>query len=520
MSIVERGKSDYVSGEKRGYNEDGFMDCDREDKDRGGDFPDEGGGVVPNQEEDGKWVEPTHDLAIDCGNGNTLEFDRYEPSRCYDRKNDKDYSGGSAKVHSQENVGRSRTQIGEETSNHPNGSKFQQICGEIGHKMQNFRKEHSLQRRYNRSELDDGKDDKIYKRLRVEDDMWRVSGSQHDCEPLKNVSSLVTKEADKYQRKEYGGEKQSKNIIESPKRSRAKISRQSVSSSLLSDCSAYRPLTHSQSSKSLPRSTSYSRSRSVSSRAHSSSPKSRSSSKSQNCKGKQLHSMRSSSPTSLSASLNQSLPSSPNEIQFNSKSSSTDAAAAAFEPVDHLVAQGQQIGSTMDLENLQSKDSGIAVNGQATVSTTAVDVIEKDQHEQEDNNENLIKPIVAGNLSPIRVKEAGGIQNSGTLMMDTTEVKPTLETHINSSSGCSTIISTEEMCMVLSKSGLDLPEGHEIKLKMHDFLGAARLWPWYIIYYRRLKKGPISIENYARRVAQNQEFGIVDKYIRSSSGWG
>jgi phage regulator Rha-like protein len=46
------------------------------------------------------------------------------------------------------------------------------------------------------------------------------------------------------------------------------------------------------------------------------------------------------------------------------------------------------------------------------------------------------------------------------------------------------------------------------------------LWPWEIIHYRRLKKGLISIENYARRVDQNREFGIVDKYIRSSSGWG
>ncbi|CAJ2672772.1 serine/arginine-rich splicing factor 4-like protein [Trifolium pratense] len=548
MSIVERGKSDDMSGVKRGYNEDGFKDCGGEKKDRGGDFPDEGGGVVPNQEENGKCVEPTHDLEIDYGNGNTLEFDRYEPSRCYDRKNGKeDYSGSFRKVHSQENVG--RAQIGEDTLNCPNGSKFQQTCGEAGHKMQNCRKERTLRRKYNRSELDDGKDDKIDKRRRVEDDIkpvhgswvnpqsnsdasltshqrdkWRVSDSQHDCAPLRNVSSLVTKEADIYQRKEYGGRKQSKNIIESPKRSRAKISRQSVSSSMLSDCSAYRSLTHSQSSKSLPRPSPYCRSRSVSSRAHSSSPKLRSSSKSQNCRGKKLHSMSSSSPTSLSGSLDQPLLSSPNKIQFNSKSSSTDA-DAALEPMDHMVAQGQQIGSTMGLENLQSKDSGIAVNGQAAVSTTAVDATAKDQHEQVDNNEDLTKPIVAGNLYPRRVKEAEGFQNSGTLMVDdidiTTEVqKPTLETHINSSSGRSTIISTEEMHMVLSKSGLDLPKGHEIKLTTDDFFGAARLWPWYIIYYRRLKKGPISIENYARRVAQNQEFGIVDKYIRSSSGWG
>ena len=340
-------------------------------------------------------------------------------------------------------------------------------------------------------------------------DKWRVSGSWNDCAPLRNESSLVAKDTE-----EYEGKKQSRNETESPKRSREKkISRQSVSSSLLSDHSAFRSPTHSQSSKSLPRSTSYSRSRSVSSRAHSSSSKSVSSSKSQNCRGKKLHLMRSSSPTSLSVSLNQSLPSSPNKIQFNSKSSSTNG--AALESVD--------IGSTMELENLQSKDSDIAVNGQAAVSTTAVDATVKDQHVQEDNNENLTKPVIAENLSPRRVKWEEGFQHPRALMADDipTEVqKPTLETHITPRSGCSTIISTEEMCMVLNKSGLELLEGHEIKLTTDDFFGAARLWPWYIIYYRRLKKGPISIENYARRVAQNQEFSIVDKYIRSSSGWG
>lgn len=177
----------------------------------------------------------------------------------------------------------------------------------------------------------------------------------------------------------------------------------------------------------------------------------------------------------------------------------------------------------MELENLQSKDSDIAVNGQAAVSTTAVDAKEKDQHVQEDNNENLTKPVIAEKLSPRRVKWEEGFQHPRTLIADDipTEVqKPTLETLITPRSGCSTIISTEEMCMVLNKSGLELPDGQDIKLTTDDFFGAARLWPWYIIYYRRLKKGPISIENYARRVAQNQEFGIVDKYIRSSSGWG
>lgn len=49
--------------------------------------------------------------------------------------------------------------------------------------------------------------------------------------------------------------------------------------------------------------------------------------------------------------------------------------------------------------------------------------------------------------------------------------------------------------------------------------GAARLWPWDALLYQRLKRGPVSVANYERRKLQNEEFGIVDKFVRSSSGW-
>ncbi|WOL02311.1 serine/arginine-rich splicing factor 4-like [Canna indica] len=84
----------------------------------------------------------------------------------------------------------------------------------------------------------------------------------------------------------------------------------------------------------------------------------------------------------------------------------------------------------------------------------------------------------------------------------------------------STRLTTEEMFAALNHYGLGKPEEGQIGLTIEDYFGAARLWPWEIIYYRRLKKGPISNENYAKRLEQNREFGIVDKYIRSSSGWG
>ncbi|KAL3646906.1 hypothetical protein CASFOL_009450 [Castilleja foliolosa] len=84
----------------------------------------------------------------------------------------------------------------------------------------------------------------------------------------------------------------------------------------------------------------------------------------------------------------------------------------------------------------------------------------------------------------------------------------------------STRMSSEEMYMVLQHYGLQLPDKNEKDMPVETYFGSARLWPWEMVYYRRLKKGSISTENYSRRVAQNQEFGIVDKFIRSSSGWG
>ncbi|KAF5750560.1 serine/arginine-rich splicing factor 4-like isoform X1 [Tripterygium wilfordii] len=88
-----------------------------------------------------------------------------------------------------------------------------------------------------------------------------------------------------------------------------------------------------------------------------------------------------------------------------------------------------------------------------------------------------------------------------------------------SKSKCTASISPEELNMVLKHYGLKGTNERERQLSVEDYNGSSRLWPWEIIYYRRLKKGPISTENYARRIAQNREFGITDKYIRSSSGW-
>lgn len=80
-------------------------------------------------------------------------------------------------------------------------------------------------------------------------------------------------------------------------------------------------------------------------------------------------------------------------------------------------------------------------------------------------------------------------------------------------------LTTNEVISALKRYGIEAQEGDSSDQSVEKYFGAARLWPWEIIYYRRRKKGPISTENYAKRLEQNKEFGIVDQYVRSSSGW-
>lgn len=80
-------------------------------------------------------------------------------------------------------------------------------------------------------------------------------------------------------------------------------------------------------------------------------------------------------------------------------------------------------------------------------------------------------------------------------------------------------ISLEEVNVILHHSrGMSI-EDDKHGSSVESNIGAARLWPWEVILYRRLKRGAISTANHARRMSQNKMFGIVDKYIRSSSGW-
>lgn len=124
---------------------------------------------------------------------------------------------------------------------------------------------------------------------------------------------------------------------------------------------------------------------------------------------------------------------------------------------------------------------------------------------------------------PHTLEEIGEFQNNNDLTLQHAKSQSqNPDVHISERSLAANAmkLSSEELCMVLKHYRLEQPEEMDKDLPIEDCLGCARLWPWEIIYYRRYKKGHISTENYTRRLAQNKEFGIVDKYVRSSSGWG
>ncbi|XP_028787678.1 serine/arginine-rich splicing factor 6-like [Neltuma alba] len=456
---------DMPSGERE-YHHDDFKDYDGEEKDFRQDFLDDGAGAHHNFEDNGRWGESIHDSSIDNGNENAVEFDQYEPYHGYDRKHENEnhnlgYSGGSPAENSRKNVGRAR--IGEEASNRPRDPAYGQTCyrcGDSGHKMRNCPNKDSSHRKYNK--WDDGEDGKINWKRRSEDDPKKFgSGSQVKLQSggdtsfpkhQKNESWLpdsrhyqtreskfspAAKAIEQSQGNEYEGRKRGRKGIGSPKRSQGKKARRSITPSLQSDRIASCLNSISQSSKSLQRSHTRSRSRSASSRAHFSSPDLRSS-RSHYSMGRSPNSKRSSTPSSLSVSLGQPLQSATNEIHLNSKGSTLDVAAP--ESLDKLVGQGQQSDRNLELENDKSKDTSDVVGNDASYANIV-----------DDNNENgtlfgmspkgtnFTKALPdkdtldAENLSSER-KQTEGFQRPGPLVMDNIPPgveKPASEPHAN-----------------------------------------------------------------------------------------
>ncbi|CAI9097642.1 OLC1v1034116C1 [Oldenlandia corymbosa var. corymbosa] len=275
------------------------------------------------------------------------------------------------------------------------------------------------------------------------------------------------------------------------------------SSSIHSDKTASGSQAPSKSIKSLPGPHTCLRSKSTASRKQSLSSSSRSGSMSSRHRitenvSQQLS--RSSSPTSLA--LSDTLDRPPNKMQINH---------------DDMVCSS--LG--------ELKEGSLHVDNDTSSAPVRPAVYEKNSHSSGGNNRHAI----VGNVTEMKrsslTQSEDRSQDPGTYsaraLTKTKELEIMREeTEASQRSTVASLmnISSEEVCKVLKNCSQKYCNAIEGDLSPRTYFGCGRLWPWEVIYYRRLKKGPISKENYARRLFQNQQFGIVDKYIRSSSGWG
>ncbi|KAE8689939.1 Ubiquitin E2 variant 1D-4 [Hibiscus syriacus] len=513
------GMVQFIREENHNYREDSLNESGQDES---------------NQMDD-RWDGQRHDHSNGNDIEHEMEFDRYVD---YDRKADAEnhrivYSSGSpAEQSPPEKI--VTELIGEETLNHPKDSKVQQACyscGALGHKKHNCPHEITSGRCFSssRSKL---LLDKDFQRTNQFEDTGKASGSGKSGRLIENGSSFIGKETVRAWEKDHEGKKRSRRRFETPQRHNAKKARP-ISSPLHPDHGASRSRSKSKSIRHMPRSISQSRSRSISSRARSSSKNLRLSSISHCSRARSFKSSsRLSSPTSYSlpVSFGRPLESMLDKGQFNLKGSLDAGNAPESKEI--------MVGGDVQLENANFENNvGPVTIKNAGSSAKVESEVEKDQAMQGSNSDNHMTPrsvprvknpstplseksaLADERLSPENLREIKGSQAVDAMTTKDVTVQP-LETDSELTSVGSTTISPEELCIVIKHYGLETQEENERHLSAEAYFGAASLWPWEIIYYRRLKKGPISTENYARRVEQNKEFGIVDKYIRSSSGWG
>ncbi|CAN6238329.1 unnamed protein product [Urochloa humidicola] len=174
---------------------------------------------------------------------------------------------------------------------------------------------------------------------------------------------------------------------------------------------------------------------------------------------------------------------------------------------DNLEFRTRSEAKNMDDNRQEGKGSVLnskVLNGEALVP-------DKDANAAGYTGVNFDKSLVDDNV-------ANGVQSQNANFEYSSSVKSKEAVLAKNGRNKSLKLTTNEVIAALKHYGMEAREDSSDQ-SVEKYFGAARLWPWEIIYYRRRKKGPISTENYAKRLEQNKQFGIVDQYVRSSSGW-
>lgn len=503
-----------------------------------------------NSFEHDRWGEPTSDMLPSHGVGKGSEFDRYEPYHGYIKRSEKEgnqrgssdgspYRGFHGKGHKEHFIleaerkfdksiphltcyncgqaGHIKRKCPEGEGRRDRFTKFEQMRDEISFRD---RVEGRLKKfRANSWGRPSTSRDPFVSRRRAWDRKDLPSNNGEKSPKVKSSPERREKHRSKL-RSNSQTKKVTKKKYSSKKRAEKKRSRISDTSSTSSDSS--KSSSGKSKSRSISDNISHSTSRSASSRSGSASSRSRSisitsysKSKSSRSKSRSLSRQRSwSSPhgsLSLSISLGQKSSSSPKKKEGHNsittipmKKNSEHMESPESKPYSKINNSGLK---TLEDENA----SPLGVKNQPNA-----------EYSGKNSGGNVFKPDVEVGYNETYpcFDVLNGAGSGSENLLETSTLQGTLSMKPVKQLSDSTRISTGEMFSALRHYGLESPKQDELDVSVESYLGAARLWPWEMIYYRRLKRGPISTENYAKRLEQNKEFGISDKYIRSSSGWG
>lgn len=516
---------------------------------------DVGNSSEPNPVEIERWGEPVGDGIGGTEMRNDAEFDRYEPDHGYEREDEKhNYRRASSygsPHHESPQRKRWREHPTDEADKNIDSSKPQPTCykcGLVGHIKRYCPQEDERGKfskfSHRRDEINsEGRSDGKLKRPRSSS--LGKPGSARDPSILNRQernrkehylgkSRRLVQKSERFRvriperreknRPKLMEESQVKRRSQQQSATRKKVpkkrsSRRFDSSSVSSESSSSSSHTHSRTSKSKSTSNSHSTSRSVSSRSHSLSISSKSASVSIHLKSKSSRSRsrsRSRSP-SLSVSLDKKPPSSPR----NGKCDVSEERTSTRDSLEHQRSPSSKRHLQDKMGNFEVKIGNGSVtptiykepNGERLGDNVDVTYYSASTSGYKEDNLGIKLPRDDAAVS-------GGTCTDRHSVQENHAVKLNEQIAFTTEGRNSARITTQEMISALKHYGLPAPEEGDSEISVEGYFGAARLWPWEMIYYRRLKKGPISTENYAKRLEQNKEFGIVDRYIRSSSGWG